>query len=302
MLLIGAEAMVRGGAALALRFGVPPLIIGLTVLAFGTSSPELVVSIKGAISQQGDIAIGNVLGSNISNLALILGVAALIRPLKIQEQVLQREMPVMLAATGLFALLLLDREISRLDGALFVLGLLAYLGYNIWSARQGQPVVNPDDIPGAEAAEKRSTLWNASMVVIGIALLAFGVNLFVNGATDLARLVGLSEAVIALTIVALGTSLPELATSALASFRHEGDLSVGNVIGSNVFNIFAILGIAALIEPMEAVGINNIDVGMMLAVTIVVWPMMRTGFRLSRWEGGLLVTSYLGYMIYLIAG
>lgn len=301
ILILGAEGLVRGSTSLALRMGLTPLIAGLTVVAFGTSSPELVVSLRATLSGQGGVAIGNVIGSNISNIALILGIAALISPLKVERRLIRYEIPLMIAASLLLVALLADGSLNRIEGGLLTLALIAYLVFSIWIARQEQHVKG--DAPYAPKPEPtRSTFLDSVFVIGGLALLVGGANLFVEGAIDIAEGLGVPPAVIAITMVALGTSLPELATSVVAAFRNEGDVIIGNVIGSNLFNLLCILGIAALVLPMQADGIQMTDLWVMIGTALLTLPLMRTGLCLSRWEGGLLLLGYIVYVVYLFVG
>lgn len=299
LLFLGAEGLVRGSAALALRVGISPLLIGLTVVAFGTSSPELVVSVEASLAGNGDISLGNVIGSNICNIALILGLAALIRPLRIEAQVIRREIPLLIGASLLLWLFLLDRELARWQGLLLFAGLIGYLFASYRDARQEQNKAVADEFAaGMPRAAQRAWL-SVLFVVAGLALLLVGAHLFVEGAVSLANSLGISQAIIGLTIVALGTSLPELATSTVAAFKGEGDIAVGNVLGSNIFNILGILGVAALIYPLRGTGITNLDLGVMMLAAVLILPIMWRGFCVQRWEGLLLLVGYAGYMYYL---
>lgn len=301
ILILGAEGLVRGSTSLALRLGLTPLIAGLTVVAFGTSSPELVVSLRATLSGQGGVAIGNVIGSNISNIALILGIAALISPLKVERRLIRYEIPLMIAASLLLVALLADGFLNRMEGGLLTLALIAYLVFSIWIARQEQQVKG--DAPYTpKPGPTRSPFLDSVFIIGGLAFLVGGANLFVGGAINIAEALGVPPAVIAITMVALGTSLPELATSVVAAFRNEGDVIIGNVIGSNLFNLLCILGIAALVLPMQADGIQMTDLWVMIGTALVTLPLMRTGLRLSRWEGGLLLLGYIAYVVYLFVG
>lgn len=298
LLYFGAEGLVRGAASLALRFGLTPLVVGLTVVAFGTSAPELVVSIGTALEGRGALAIGNVVGSNIANIALILGVSVLIQPVRVQLQLLRFDVPLMIGVSALLTVLLLDGSLSRPEGALLFAGLVAYTSFNVWQSRREQATVQnefSEGVPAASGSAVRDMVW----VVVGLGLLIVGARLLVTGAVAMAEAAGLSEAFIGLTIVAVGTSLPELATSIVAAVRDEGDIAVGNVIGSNVFNILSILGLSALLVPLDRGGIALFDLGVMLALALLLLPLMRTGFRLTRWEGALLFASYVAYVGYL---
>ncbi|MBV7315623.1 calcium/sodium antiporter [Shewanella sp. NIFS-20-20] len=293
ILTIGAEAMVRGASAVALRLGITPLVIGLTIVAFGTSAPELAVSVKSALAGNSGIALGNVIGSNIANIGLILALTALIRPIKVQSQMVKRDIPLMIAASLLFWVLLLDGELSRLDGALLLGLLFAYLGYSYIDSKNSNEEVDLDTSPQAP--------WlSALLIIAGIAMLIGGGILFVDGAVALARNFGISEVIIGLTVVAIGTSMPELVTSMLAAIKGQSDIAIGNVVGSNLFNVLGILGITAIVHPVSAAGLQSLDFIVMLALAAALLPFAYTGLRVGRREGAILLVSYLGYMAYLI--
>jgi cation:H+ antiporter len=300
-LFIGAEGLVRGASSLAIRLGISPLVVGLTVVAFATSSPELVVSIKAAIEGNPGIVVGNVVGSNICNIALILGVAAMISPISVKTQVIRREIPIMILVSVILLLVLLDDTITRVEGVLLVFGIIAYivLGYK-YSIKEKD---NKEVIKEFEEIIPKSpytVLQSLVLIIVGLALLVFGSNLFVDGAVAIAESFGVSQAVIGLTIVALGTSLPELTTSIIASFKNENDIAIGNAVGSNVFNILSILGISSLIRPIADTGVTMVDLSIMMFFTILILPLSKSKFTLRRWEGALLFTGYVAYMIYLI--
>ena len=300
LLYFGAEGLVRGSSRLALRSGLSPLTVGLTVVAFGTSSPELAVSLEAAIVGREAIALGNVVGSNIANLALILGVAAIIRPMVIQSKLVRLDLPILASCSALLTLLLLDRGLGRLEGVVLVLGLIAYVALNIRNARREHAHVKTEY---AQALPRpKGSLWlDVVLVGVGLALLIVGGGVLINGAVAAAEMLGVTEAFVGLTIVALATSLPELATSMLAAFRGEGDIALGNLVGSNVFNILGVLGPAAIIRPMQGTALTILDLGTMTLVAFLVLPLMRTGFRLNRVEGGILAAVYGGYMYALLS-
>ncbi len=295
LLYVGAEGLVRGSAGLALRLGLSPLVVGLTVVAFGTSSPELVVSLSAAFEGRGALAIGNVVGSNISNYALILGITALIRPIGVETQLIRLDIPLVIGASVLLGLLLLDGGLGRLDGALLAAGIAAYTVFTLRQARQAPP---EERTVFEEVPEKpQGSSWRDALLAVGgLALLVFGGRLLVSGAVTVAEALGMSQAVIGLTIVAIGTSLPELATSVVAALGGKGDLAVGNVVGSNLFNVLGILGVAALARPLGGAGIGLFDLGVMVGLSILMLPLMRSGFRISRLEGAFLLLVYAGYV------
>ena len=300
-LFIGAEGLVRGASSLAIRLGISPLVVGLTVVAFATSSPELVVSIKAAIEGNPGIVVGNVVGSNICNIALILGVAAMISPLNVKSQVIKREIPIMIFVSVILLLILLDDTITRMEGIFLVIGIITYitLGYK-YSIKEKD---NVEVIKEFEEVIPKSPykFWQSLIFVFaGLGLLVLGSNLFVDGAVAIAEKFGVSQALIGLTIVALGTSLPELTTSIVASFKNENDIAIGNAVGSNVFNILSILGISSLVRPIADTGITIVDLSIMMFFTILILPLSRSKFTLRRWEGALLFCGYIAYMIYLV--
>ncbi|WP_205341023.1 calcium/sodium antiporter [Denitrificimonas caeni] len=307
LLVIGAEVLVRGAARLAARFGISPLIIGLTVVAFGTSAPEMAVSTQSAFAGQGDIAIGNVIGSNIFNVLFILGLSALITPLLVSRQLVRLDVPLMIAAGFLAWFLAMDGSYSRLDGLILFACIIAYTSYLIISSlkawKPGQ-VTAGDDEYSAEINPHRLAPWiNAGYILAGLVLLVVGSNLLVSGAVSLAQALGLSELVIGLTIIAVGTSLPELATSLIAAWKGERDIAVGNIIGSNLFNLLAVLGLAGLVSPENiAVAQNAIhfDFPVMMAVLIACLPIFFAGYSINRWEGALFLGYYIAYTAYLI--
>ncbi len=307
LLVAGAEVLVRGAAKLAAQFGIPPLIIGLTVVAFGTSAPETAVSVQAALDGSGDLAIGNVLGSNIANVLLILGLTALIAPLIVSRQLIRLDVPIMIGASLLSFALAWDGELSRLDGALLFSGVLAYTTFLIIGNRKN-PAAGEDDEFTKEfglhqAARPYAWLINLALIGAGLALLVGGANLLVEGAVSLARALGLSELVIGLTVVAVGTSLPELATSLLAALKGERDIAVGNIVGSNIFNLLCVLGLASLLSPLPiSVSPNALafDFPVMGAVAVACLPIFFAGYRINRWEGLLFLTYYAAYSLYLV--
>lgn len=307
ILYFGAESLVQGASSMALRLGLTPLIVGLTVVAFGTSAPELVVSLAAVFTDSDDISVGNILGSNIANLALILGVAASIRPIKVSSDVIKREYPVMLGASVLFAGLAYDGELSRIDGGLLVICMLIYVGYMAHMARTAirsarQEAASLDLLEELEDVDPKNSSAGKDIVrvVFGIIGLTAGAKLMVDSAVIIASSLGVSQLVIGITVVAIGTSLPELATSVVAAMHNESDISVGNVVGSNVFNVLSVLGIVSLIKPI-AIGADAIryDMWMMLLVTVIIWPVMWTGKRIGRVEGAGFLLGYVAYSVWL---
>jgi cation:H+ antiporter len=300
LLTIGAERLVHGSSSVAFKLGLSPLVIGLTVVAFGTSAPELVVSIRATLAGNSDIAIGNVIGSNIANIALILGLTALIRPMTIHFRILKVEIPLMILITLTASWFIIGDEITRIEGAILFAGLIAFIYFSIVSARS-VPEEAKNLLIEEPEIDVDTPIWKSWFyVVLGLGLLVGGGELLVTGAVEIASLLGISQAVIGITIVAVGTSLPELATSAVAAFKKESDIAVGNVIGSNIFNLLCILGITGMIHPLDSSNFGLVDLGFMLGLSILILPMMRRGFELNRWEGGFLLFIYIGYSSWLL--
>jgi len=299
LLFFGANWLVQGAITLALHLGLSPLIVGLTVVALGTSVPEALVSVQAAIGHQGGIALGNVIGSNILNIALILGLSSLIHPLKVDSHIVKADVPLLTGATFMLVVLLEDFHISRMEGAFLLLCIVFYVAGNIMTVKRTSP--EEDKIEGMEIPEDPGkTLWrDVGLLILGIVTLGFGANFLVTGAVDLARIFGLSEALIGLTIVSIGTGTPELATALMAAFRKTPDLAIGNVVGSNLFNIMFVLGIAGLVAPLDGKGISSVDLYVMLGVTILLLPTVWTGRILDRKEGFLFLAIYVGYLYHL---
>ena len=304
LLYFGAEWLVRGSSELAIRFGISPLVVGLTVVAFGTSARELVGSVKANLDGSGGMAIGNVVGSNICNIALVLGVGAVIFPLGIQRQVVRREMPVLLGSTLVFLLMIKDGVIGRLEGGALFVGVLIYVIASLVQARKEDPNVSedldPEVIKAAIAGGLGRVSLNIFLIVIGALLLVLGADRMVVGGESIARFYGVPDAIIGLTLFAFGTSLPELATSVVAAMKKEGDIIVGNAVGSCIFNLLAVVGLAGVVSPLKGEGVTVIHLAVMLALTVILMPMMLHRMKLDRWEGALLVTGYLGFTAWLI--
>ncbi|MDG1861254.1 MAG: calcium/sodium antiporter [SAR324 cluster bacterium] len=299
LLYFGANWLVQGAITLSLYLGLSPLIVGLTVVALGTSIPEALVSVQAAIGHQGGIAIGNVVGSNILNIALILGLSAFFNPLKVDSHLVKADIPLLAGATFMLVVLLEDFHISRMEGAFLLLCIVGYVAGNIMTVKRTSPEENK--IEGVEVPEDhRKNLWrDISFLFIGLIALAFGSNFLVTGAVDLARIWGLSEALIGLTIVSIGTGTPEMATALMAAYRKRSDLAIGNAVGSNLFNIMFVLGIAALVAPLDGKGISSIDLYVMLGVTFLLLPTVWTGRIIDRKEGFLFLAIYVGYLYHL---
>lgn len=303
-LIIGAEALVRGASSLAVVLGISPLIIGLTVVAFGTSSPELAVSIKAALTGQSSIALGNVIGSNIFNVLFIIGISALVMPLVVSQQLLRLDVPLMIVLSLVVLIFSLDENISRADGLVLVSGLIIYIWFLFYQCRKENIEENKNDSKAINTEKIVNNNWlrNIALVIFGLAMLVLGSRWLVDSAVFIAHYLGVSELVIGLTIVAIGTSLPELVTSVIAAMRGERDIAVGNIIGSNIFNIMGVLGFASIVAPQ---GINilpaviGFDIPVMIAVAFICLPMFFTGSVISRAEGALLLGYYIAYTLYL---
>jgi cation:H+ antiporter len=305
LLIAGAELLVRGASRLALRFGISPLVVGLTVVAFGTSSPELAVSVQAGLVGQAGIAAGNIVGSNIFNLLFILGLAALILPLAVSQQLVGLDVPLMIGVSLLFWVMALDGRIGRFDGLLLAAGIVGYTVFAIHQGRKENPEIQAEYAQEFGAANGWLGRLPVQLALIagGLALLVLGATWLVDSAVAIARVLGVSEVVIGLTIVAAGTSLPEVATSIVAALRGERDIAVGNVVGSSIFNLLAIGGIAALVTPggLEvAPALVTFDLPVMAAVAFACLPIFATGHRIARWEGALFFTYYVAYVTFLI--
>lgn len=296
LLVFGADLLVKGASRIAAGFGISPLIIGLTVVAFGTSAPEMAISVSSALKGEADIAVGNVVGSNIFNVLFILGISALISPLLVSKQLVRIDVPVMVAVSFLAFAFAIDGNFSFVEGVVLFGGILIYVAVLIRIGSTSDEEV--------EAVEK-SAHWaiDLALIVVGLALLILGSRWLVSSAVTIAASMGVSELVIGLTIVAAGTSLPEVATSIIATMRGQRDIAVGNVVGSNIFNILAVLGLTAIVAPgglpVSAAAIN-FDFPVMLAVAVACLPIFFVGYSIARWEGGLFLGYYIAYTTYLI--
>lgn len=306
LLTIGAEALVRGAARLAAMLGISSLIVGLTVVAFGTSAPELAVSTQAAWVGNGGIAIGNVVGSNIFNVLFILGLSALVVPLVVDQQLVRLDVPLMIAASALLWVFALDGQITRLEGGILFVGIVVYTGFLIrQSRRQSATQLAPEVDELSRVSISGWHAWGKNLLFIGIGLvlLVLGARWLVEAAVGIARSLGVSDLIIGLTIIAAGTSLPEAATSIMASLRGERDIAVGNIVGSNLFNILTVMGVAALVAPSPIEVPTQalvFDLPVMLLVAIAALPIFFTGQRISRGEGALFFVYYLAYTTYLV--
>ncbi|AVZ39030.1 MULTISPECIES: calcium/sodium antiporter [unclassified Dietzia] len=322
LLVAGGESLVRGASRLAVTIGMSPLVVGLTVVAFATSTPELAVSVDAALSGHPGLAVGNVVGSNIANILLILGLTALVAPLLAKSRIVRVDIPIMVGFSIVLLVVALDGVISALNGMLLLAGLVAYVVVTVVISRKrtadtvetthdgstAESTAGAESDADAEADEDggahkgaHSILMSCAMVALGVLLLVVGARLLVTAASDLAAAWGMSDLVIGLTVVAIGTSLPELATSLVAAFRGERDMAVGNIVGSNMFNIGAVLGVTSLITPIEvAAGAIRFDLPIMVAVALALLPIAFTGMAIKRWEGFLFAGFYAAYIAYVV--
>lgn len=297
MLYFGAEWLIRGAISISNKFGVSQLVIGLTVVAFGTSTPELAVSVSSAIQGLSDVALGNVVGSNIVNIGAILGISAIISPIAVSKSTIKKEIPIMIGISFLLLAIILDGKIDFVDGALLVIGIIVFTGYSYRSSKKDTDI---ETIQNYQVLQKNIISKSTIFIAAGLLLLTVGSFLTVDNAVIIGNSFGISELFMGLTVVAIGTSLPELITSIVAAKKGHADLSVGNIVGSNIFNIMAILGISSLISGITVSEQILIDVGIMLTFSLILIPIMRSGFIISRKEGMLLIAGYVGYVIFLL--
>ena len=300
LLIVGAELLVRGASRIARAVGISPLVVGLTVVAFGTSSPEIAVTVQSALAGQSDLAIGNVVGSNIFNLLVILGLSAVITPLVISRQVVRLDLPLMIVVTALVLPLAWNGLLGRIEGIILLLLLAGYIGLLL---RLGGN--SPEEKAANADAPRTGLTWivDVGLIVVGLAMLVLGSRWLVDGALAIARSIGISELIVGLTIVAAGTSLPEVATSVIAAIRGERDIAVGNVVGSCTFNVLAVLGVASAVAPagiaVSAAAIG-FDIPIMIVVSLATYPIFRSGHVVSRAEGAVFLFYYVAYTSYLI--
>ncbi|QQL44397.1 calcium/sodium antiporter [Sulfuriroseicoccus oceanibius] len=300
LLYYGAEWLVAGAAELAVKIGMSPLVVGLTVVAFGTSAPELLVSLQAAFDGAPDISVGNIVGSNICNLALIIGVGVVITPLVVHGQVVKREMPILLLSTALFIAFLSDGQLARWEGFVLFGGIIVYVVNSVMmSKRHMVEGAELEEFEDSVPTEATHATWKlVALVLVGIAAMVLGSKLLVENAQSLALRMGVSEAVIGLTLIAFGTSLPELATAVVSALKKQGDIMVGNAVGSNIFNTLLIMGATASVHPIETQSMNPTNLYVMAGVTLLIFPMMITAKRLSRIEGVVLLVGYAAYCVY----
>lgn len=307
-LILGADWLVRGASRLAAKVGISPLVIGLTVVAFGTSSPEMAVSVQSSFAGQADIAVGNVVGSNIFNILFILGASAIITPLIVQQQLIRLDVPLMIGLSILVYVMSLDGVIGRLEGIILFAGIIAYTVFLVVESRKENKAVEEEYSKEYADKDKKETGWkpwavNLGLIVLGLGLLIQGSNWLIDSSVQFARALGLNELIIGLTIVAAGTSMPEVATSITAAIKGERDIAVGNVVGSNIFNILAVLGLTATVAP-NGIQVSSaaiaFDIPVMVAVALMCLPVFFTGNVIDRWEGWVFFGYYAAYTVYLI--
>ena len=306
LLYYGAEWLVKGSAEIAIKFGISPLVVGLTVVAFGTSAPELLVCLQANYQGKGDLAIGNIVGSNICNIAMVLGASAIIYPLAIHLQIIKREMAILMAVSLVFAAMLYGGVLSQTHGVLLFIGIIAYIVFSIIQARRdpnsapADETLSPEQVEAVLTGGNKRLLINLGLILLGILLLFVGSDRLVFGAEKIAKSLGMPEAIIALSLIAFGTSLPELATGVMASWRKQGDIVVGNAVGSCIFNLMAVGGLTAALKPVTITSnLNPIDLVVMLATTGGGWLMMTRSRSISRGEGAIMLAAYIGYCYYL---
>ncbi len=289
--------MVHGSSRLARTLGIHPIVVGLTIVALGTSMPEFLVSMIAALKNETDLALGNIIGSNVSNLGLILGLSALARPISVHLKLLKFEVPLLVGVSAYFWIICFNGTVSRLDGLTLTVGFVIYLVIVISGARKGSDVLEKKYNP--LKGEKREIGVNILFVIVGIAGLTVGATWTIDSALEISSRMGVSELVLGLTLVAIGTSLPELATSIVAAMKKEGDISIGNIIGSNIFNMMAIAGPTAAVHPLPVspeLVYNQLPI--MLGLTVILWPLLRSGRKLGRVEGGFLLLSYIAIILW----
>jgi cation:H+ antiporter len=300
VLIIAGELLVRGAVGIAEKFNIPTLVIGLTIVSFGTSAPELFVSLKATLNGHAELAIANVIGSNIANIALVLGITTMILPITVKKSSVKIDWPIMMGATGLFYLFILNSSIEWYEGLIFTIGIISFNVYLFWNAKRKNKKEAVNVLVPEE--QKQNIFLNAVLIILGTVGLAFGADWLVDGAKIIATNFGVSEHVIGVTIVAFGTSVPELITSVMAAFKKETDISVGNLIGSNIFNILGVLGITALVKDISVTQkVVNVDSLWMLAIAFLLLPLMLVGYKITRLRGFLLFLFYCIYIYFVVS-
>lgn len=297
VLIIAGEALVRGAVAIALKFNLSPLVIGMTIVSFGTSAPELLVSLTAALDGHPEIAIGNVLGSNIANIALVLGLTTIILPITVKRTTVRLDWPIMMGATILFFLFAQNRKIDWWEGLIYTIGLIAFNFFQVWSSKKNEEEI--DDLGDSQGMK----IWKSiGMIIVGVVGLALGTEWLLGGAVKIAANFGVSEHIIGVTILAFGTSVPELITSIMAALKKQTDISVGNLIGSNIFNLFGVIGITSLVKEISisSIVLEN-DMYWLLAISFLLFPLMLMKNRIGRLKGAILFLTYLSYIYFVVS-
>ena len=300
LLTIGAELLVTGSVSLARRMGLSPLVIGLTVVSLGTSMPELVVSFDAVLRGTEALGVGNIVGSNISNIALVLGLAALVRPLQVEAQVLRLDGPILVGVSVRLVVLILDGRLETLEGVVLTMGVVGYLVHSVKAAQSSTRAVQQEMLEVLPS--KQGMGREVGFLTLGLGGLVLGADILVEGGIHIAKQFGVSNLVVGLTVVAVGTSLPELATTVLAAYRGNGDIAIGNAVGSSILNILGILGVTAAVFPLSTAGLTVVELVTMVGVTVLILPLLRTDFTLSRKDGVLLLLVYALYLYFLFWG
>lgn len=301
-LIIAGEALVRGAVGIALKFKIPTMVIGMTIVSFGTSAPELLVSLKAAIEGHPELAIGNVLGSNVANIALVLGITAMVLPIAVKRSTAKIDWTIMMVATLLFYLFTLDNIITWYEGLIFVLGLIAFNVYMFKSVANNKDKSELEVDLDVDVTKQKNIFVQFLLILVGCIGLAYGASWLLDGAIQIASDFGVSEHIIAVTIVAFGTSVPELITSVIAALKKETDISVGNLIGSNIFNILGVLGITSLVKEIPvSLQVTNVDIYWVMAISFLVLPLMIINYRINRFRGFLLFVSYGVYIYFVVS-
>ncbi|MBN1998741.1 calcium/sodium antiporter [candidate division KSB1 bacterium] len=289
LLFFGAEGLVKGSIAIAQRLKISELVVGLTIVAFGTSSPELVVSAKASWMSADDLALGNIIGSNICNIGLILGLSALIRPVQVSLQVIRLQVPILIFVSVIITYFLHNRYLSRTEGVVLLLGMLVYAVFTVKS--------DSKNVTESGIESRLKNIWiELFLICAGIVLLYLGANWVIESSLRLSVKLGISQAVIGLLLVAFGTSLPELATSVMASIRKNNDIALGNVVGSNIFNMLGVLGVSSVLSPIHVFSVRALDIGFMIGLAVLMLPIFYSGLKITRWEGGIILFVYLLYL------
>ena len=299
LLYLGSSWLVKGSSSLALKAGISPLVAGLTIVAFGSSSPELFVSVNAAITNHGNIAIGSVIGSNLFNICMILGISALVAPLKIRMRLLKTDILILVFTTVIFTMLFADRQINRFEGGILLMGLILYTTLKLLLARKEKNADIHIEFGKSVPDQSMKSYYSASLILLGVGVLAAGSQLLINGAVSIASLLGAGETIISLTLIASGTSIPLLVSTIVAIIKRENDIAIGTIVGSGIFNILGVIGVSSIISPLSAIAISNVDLYVMTGVTLLLLQFFRTNYILKRDDGIFMIGMYLIYLYYL---